>query len=38
MFTNLKADIERNLRDYEPCGTLKRIALCLSLNSIHALA
>lgn len=36
MFSNLQADIARNLRDYEPCGACKRIFLCLSLNSIHA--
>ena len=36
MFSNLKADIRRNLRDYLPCGRLKRFALCLTLNSIHA--
>lgn len=38
MFPNLKADIRRNLRDYLPAGPLKRAALCLSLNSIHAVA
>jgi serine O-acetyltransferase len=38
MFSNFQADIARNLRDYEPCGSLKRVALCLTLNSIHALA
>ena len=36
MFANLKADLRRNLRDYLPCGGLKRLALCLTLNSIHA--
>jgi len=36
MFPELKADIERNLRDFAPCGPLKRVALCLTLNSIHA--
>ena len=34
--TSLKADIRRNLRDYLPCGIVKRLALCLTLNSIHA--
>ncbi|MGL5019356.1 MAG: serine O-acetyltransferase [Luteolibacter sp.] len=37
MFPLLKADIERNLRDYLPCGLLKRVVLCLTLNSIHAI-
>ncbi|WP_018970517.1 serine O-acetyltransferase [Rubritalea marina] len=37
MLTDLKADIKRNLRDYEPCSSLKLLALCLILNSIHAL-
>ena len=37
MFPNLKADIDRNLRDYPPCGLLKRVVLCLTLNSIHAI-
>ncbi len=36
MFANLKADIRRNLRDYLPCGALKRLALFLTLNSIRA--
>jgi serine O-acetyltransferase len=36
MFSLLKADMERNLRDYLPCCSLKRIVLCLTLNSIHA--
>lgn len=34
--TTLQADLERNLRDYLPCSSLKRILLCLTLNSIHA--
>lgn len=38
MFANFKADLRRNLRDYLPCGWLKRIALCLTLNSVHAVA
>ncbi|MBS0656936.1 MAG: serine acetyltransferase [Verrucomicrobia bacterium] len=33
----LQADVRRNLRDYEPCSGLRRLALCLTLNSIHAL-
>ncbi|MGL5019958.1 MAG: serine O-acetyltransferase [Luteolibacter sp.] len=37
MFPLLKADLERNLRDYLPCGLLKRVLLCLTLNSIHAI-
>lgn len=36
MFPNLKADLRRNLRDYLPCGRLKRILLCLTLNSTRA--
>jgi serine O-acetyltransferase len=36
MFALLKSDLHRNLRDYLPCGLLKRVALCLTLNSIHA--
>ncbi len=38
MFTNFRADIRRNLQDYEPCSFLRRIALCLLLNSVHAVA
>ncbi len=38
MFEFFKADVERNLRDYLPCGLVKRVALCLTLNSIHAIA
>lgn len=34
--TTLKADLYRNLRDYLPCSSLKRVVLCLTLNSIHA--
>ncbi|MEO1858150.1 MAG: serine acetyltransferase [Rubritalea sp.] len=37
MLSYFKADLQRNLRDYEPCGSLKRLALCLILNSVHAL-
>lgn len=33
----LRADLARNLRDYQPCSGLRRFALCLTLNSIHAL-
>ncbi|MGD9419208.1 MAG: serine O-acetyltransferase [Verrucomicrobiota bacterium JB025] len=36
MLPDLQADIERNLRDYAPCTGLRRIMLCLTLNSIHA--
>ena len=36
MFATLKADIRRNLQDYAPGGFLKRLALCLSLNSVQA--
>ncbi len=36
MFANLKADIRRNLGDYLPCGPLRRLVLCLTLNSVHA--
>lgn len=38
MFENLKADVRRNLQDYAPRGLLHRVALCLTLNSIHAVA
>jgi len=38
MFALLKADLRRNLRDYLPCGLLKRVLLCLTLNSTHAVA
>lgn len=38
MFAILKADIRRNLQDYAAGGALKRLALCLTLNSIHAVA
>ncbi len=37
MFDTLKVDLRRNLQDYAPCGTLKRLALCLTLNSTQAL-
>ncbi len=38
MMTDFQADLRRNLRDYLPCGLLKRIVLCLTLNSVHAVA
>ena len=38
MFSTLKADLRRNLQDYAPRGYLHRLALCLSLNSVHAVA
>ena len=38
MFEHLKADIRRNLQDYAPRGLLHRTALCLTLNSVHAVA
>ena len=38
MFSILKQDIRRNLQDYAPGGLFKRLALCLTLNSIHAVA
>jgi serine O-acetyltransferase len=36
MFDTFKADLRRNLQDYGPCGSLKKIALALTLNSTHA--
>ena len=36
MFETLKRDIHRNLQDYAPCSPLKRLLLCLTLNSVHA--
>ena len=38
MFNELRQDIERNLRDYGPQSPLRRALLCLTLNSIHAVA
>lgn len=38
LFPNFRADLVRNLADYGSAGFLKRLALALSLNSIHALA
>jgi serine O-acetyltransferase len=37
MFAHLQQDIARNLRDYGPQSALRRVLLCLTLNSIHAL-
>ena len=36
MFDRLRADVRRNLKDYEPCSTLRRIGLLVLLNSVHA--
>lgn len=36
-FSNLRADLRRNLEDYEPLSPVRRMALCLTLNSVHAL-
>jgi serine O-acetyltransferase len=38
MFDNLQLDVRRNLQDYAPRGLLHRVALCLTLNSIHAVS
>ena len=38
LFPNFRADLQRNLADYAPAGFLRRLGLCLSLNSVHALA
>lgn len=38
MFAILKQDIRRNLQDYAPGGRGKRLALGLTLNSVHAVA
>jgi serine O-acetyltransferase len=38
MFDHLKQDITRNLADYGSVSPLRRAALCLTLNSIHAVA
>lgn len=38
MFDTLRRDIQRNLRDYGPMPGWKRLAMCLTLNSIHAVA
>lgn len=37
MFEDLKADLRRNLQDYEPMSALRRLGLILTLNSVHAL-
>ena len=37
MFENLRPDLSRNLQDYGRVGFLRKLALCLTLNSIHAL-
>jgi serine O-acetyltransferase len=37
MFAHLQQDIARNLCDYGPQSALRRVLLCLTLNSIHAL-
>lgn len=36
MFDTLKQDIQRNLRDYGPQSAMRRVLLCMTLNSIHA--
>ncbi len=36
MFETLKADLRRNLQDYRPTGLFRTVALCLTLNSAHA--
>ncbi len=38
LFPNFRADLRRNLDDYGACSFMRRFALALSLNSIHALA
>lgn len=38
MFSNFKQDLQRNLADYSATSPLRRFALALTLNSIHALA
>lgn len=38
MFDHLKQDITRNLADYGSVSPPRRAALCLTLNSIHAVA
>ena len=38
MFAILKHDVRRNLQDYAPGGFFNRLALCLTLNSVHAVA
>ncbi len=38
MFKDFRRDIERNLQDYGPQTLPRRVLLCLTLNSIHAVA
>jgi serine O-acetyltransferase len=38
MFTNFRQDLARNLADYGNRSRLSRIALALTLNSVHAVA
>lgn len=38
MFDTLRIDVRRNLQDYAPRSFLHRLALCLTLNSVHAVA
>jgi serine O-acetyltransferase len=38
VFANFKQDLQRNLADYGAASPLRRFALALTLNSIHALA
>ena len=38
MFDTLRRDIARNLQDYAPQSALKRVLLCLALNSVHAVS
>ena len=38
MFATLKADIRRNLQDYGGGSWFRRLGLCLTLNSVHAVA
>jgi serine O-acetyltransferase len=38
VFSNFKQDLQRNLADYGAASPLRRFALALTLNSIHALA
>lgn len=36
MFSNLRRDIQRNLQDYGSASLVRKLLLCLTLNSIHA--
>ena len=38
MFQNLKLAVQRNIQDYQPRGFFHRLALVLTLNSVHAVA